>query len=174
MKNRQQMLIIATIVVVALFAGDKLIYSPLSNWWDKRSAEITKLRSNIAEGKALIRSERSYRARWDQMRTNALPDNQTVALEQISKSFHEWAEESGVTLDGVTPQWKSDSSENYKTVSCRVGANGTLWNIAKFIYDIEKDPVGVKIEAVDFSAKDNTGQQLSVGLQVSGLVLSAE
>jgi Tfp pilus assembly protein PilO len=171
--KRQRILIIAAAVVVGLWLGDKVILSKLTEWWDARASEITKLQSNIADGKALIKQERVYRAKWDQMKTNALPDNQSVALEQISKSFHEWAEESGVTLDDVRPQWKIDA-DDHKTVSCRVGANGTLWMLAKFIYDIERDPVGLKIESLDFTAADNTGQKLSLGLQVSGLVLNSQ
>jgi hypothetical protein len=169
--NRQKLLYILTAAVVALFAGDRLVYTPLSKLWDRRALDIRTLRSNITEAKALIKQEQSYQRRWSEMRTNALPDNQSVAFEQVSKAFHDWAEESSVTLRGVAPQWKNDT-EDHKTVVCRVDAQGTLWMLARFIYDIEKDPMGLKVESVDFSSRDNTGQDLSLGLQVSGLVLT--
>jgi hypothetical protein len=171
--NRQQLLVILAVAVVGLFAADRLVFSPLTKLWDKRKQEITSLESKITEGKAMIRQEQAYRRRWSEMRTNALPDNQSVALEQISKAFHDWAEESGVGLIGVNPQWKNDA-EDHKTVVCRVDASGTLWMLAKFIYDVERDPMGLKVEQVDFSSRDNTGQQLSLGLQVSGLVLNSD
>ena len=57
---------------------------------------------------------------------------------------------------------------------CRVEAEGTLWFLSRFIYDIESDPLGLKLESVDFSSPDNTGQKLTLGLQVSGLVLTSQ
>ena len=130
--DRPKLLIGLAIAAIALFAGDKLVYSPLSNLWDKRTKEISELRRKINEGSAMIRQEQVYQRRWSEMRTNALPDNQSVAFERVSKAFYDWAEESRVSLDSVTPQWKNDS-EDHKTVGCRVNATGTLWMLARFI-----------------------------------------
>ena len=148
--DRPKRLIGLAIAAIALFAGDKLVYSPLSNLWDKRTKEISELRRKINEGSAMIRQEQVYQRRWSEMRTNALPDNQSVAFERVSKAFYDWAEESRVSLDSVTPQWKNDS-EDHKTVVCRVNATGTLWMLARFIYDIESDPMGLKVESLDFN-----------------------
>jgi len=46
--------------------------------------------------------------------------------------------------------------------------------LSRFIYDVEKDPMGLKLDSVDFSSRDNTGQQLTLALQVSGLALTAQ
>jgi hypothetical protein len=171
--SRQQLLVIVTIAVVALFAGDKLIYSPLLSLWKARAKEIKELQGQIRRGSAMVNNEQVIHGKWDKMQTNTLPSNQSAALEKISKAFRDWAEESGASLNGVTPQWKSDSDE-YKTVVCRVDASGTLWMLSRFIYDIEKDPMGLKLESVDFSSRDNTGQQMTLALQVNGLVLNSQ
>ena len=68
------------------------------------------------------------------------------------------------------PQWKSEST-NYMTLNCRVEASGDLGTLSRFIYDVEKDPLGLKLESVEFSTRDNNGQQLTLNLQISGLVL---
>jgi hypothetical protein len=46
--------------------------------------------------------------------------------------------------------------------------------LSRFIYDIEKDPMGLKLESADFNSHDNTGQQMTLALQVSGLVLNSQ
>jgi hypothetical protein len=46
--------------------------------------------------------------------------------------------------------------------------------VSRFLYDIEKGPLGLKLESVDINSRDNTGKQLTLGLQVSGLVLTSE
>ena len=171
--NRQQLLIIVTSVVAAILVGERLVYAPLSALWKSRAETISKLDRQIKRGRATIASEPSIRAQWGQMRTNALPDNQGEAMNRISEKFRVWAEESSASLSAVSPpQWQEDNKD-YKTVVCRVDVSGTLWMLARFIYDIESDPLGLKIESIEFSSRDNTGQQLSLGLQVSGLALGS-
>ncbi len=46
-KNRQQLLIIGAIAAVALFAGDRLVLSPLLKAWSVRATRIADLRKDI-------------------------------------------------------------------------------------------------------------------------------
>jgi hypothetical protein len=170
--NRQKLLIALTVVAGTLLIGDRLIYSPLVHWWQARDKEISRLRLQVKEGRALVNHEQSIRERWDSMRTNTLPNNPSLAQEKVLKAFQEWAQESGVSLNGITPQWKGE--EEHQTLVCRVDASGTLWMLSRFIYDIEKGPLGLKLESVEINSRDNTGQQLALGLQVSGLVLATQ
>ena len=172
-ENRQQLLVIAALVVVGLFAADRLILTPLTHLWSNRSREIAGLRTRIAEGNSLIRRSQAIRGRWDEMRANTLTNNPSLAQEQVLKAFVNWAQESGVSLNGISPQWKNDS-DSYKTLACRVDASGTLWTLSRFLYDIEKGPMALKLESLELGSHDNGGQQLTLGLQVSGLVLTPE
>jgi Tfp pilus assembly protein PilO len=169
--NRQQLLVVLTIAAVVLLAADKLVFSPLTDVWSGRSKEIAQLRRQVSDGAALMRREQAIRTRWDEMRTNMLPVNQSLAQEQVLKALVSWSQESGVSINGTTPQWKNDADE-YKTLNCHVDASGSLWTLSRFLYDIEKGPMALKVESVDLSSHDNQGQQLALGLQVNGLVLT--
>ena len=46
----------------------------------------------------------------------------------------------------------------------------TLGKLSEFLYSIEKSPA-LKVDSVALSAHDATGQQLTLGLQLSGLAL---
>jgi len=170
-ENRQRLLVIAALVVVGLFAADRLILTPLTNLWSNRSKEIASLRARVFEGNSLIRRSQAIHARWEGMRANALTNNPSLAQEQVLKAFVNWAQESGASLNGITPQWKGDS-DAYKTLACRVDASGTLWTLSRFLYDIEKGPMALKVESLELGSHDNAGQQLTLGLQISGLVLT--
>jgi len=171
--NRQKLLMIVTFAVAALFVGDKLIYSPLVRLAQARSKEVKNLQLQVARGRTLIKYEQDIRKEWSDMRTNMLPVNQSFAQERVLRAFQDWAQESGVSLNGTVPQWKNGETPDYKTLVCRVDASGTLWMLSRFIYDIEKGPMGLRLESVDLNSRDNTGQQLTLGLQVSGLVLNS-
>jgi len=58
-------------------------------------------------------------------------------------------------------------------MECRVEAFGSLPALSRFLYEIEKDPLGLKVEVVEIAARDTAGEQLTLGLQVSGLYLSS-
>jgi hypothetical protein len=168
--NRQQLLVVLVIAAAALFAGDRLIYAPLSKWWKARSDRIVELRRQVNGGRLLLQREQGIRTRWDQMRTNTLPDDTSLAEQQVLKAFDRWSRESGASVTGITPQWKNDADE-YLTLNCRVEASGDLGTLSRFLYEIEKDSMALKLESVELSAHDNTGQQLTLGLQISGLAL---
>ncbi len=57
------------------------------------------------------------------------------------------------------------------TLDCRVESDGDLGALTKLIYDIEKGPMAVRLDAVELSAHDNNGQQMTLGLEINGLAL---
>jgi len=172
-KNRQPLLIIAAIAAIGLFAGDRLVLSPLLKGWSGRATRIAELRKQIAQGKMLVQREQSIRSRWEQMSRNALPSNTSAAEQQVFKAIDLWAQNSGVAISAITPQWKHDS-DDYKTFECRVDAAGDLGKLSRFLHSVERDPMALKLELVELGARDKEGQQLSLGLQLSGLVLTPQ
>jgi Tfp pilus assembly protein PilO len=172
-ENRQQFLVVLVAVAAALLLGNSVIYEPLSKWWSARSQKITQLRNQVKNGKYLVDGEKVIRGQWEYMRTNTLPNNTSLAEQQVLKAFDAWARESGATITGIMPQWKNDSDE-YTTLNCRVEASGNLLTLSQFLYDIEKEPMALKLESVELSAHDTVGQQLTLGLQISGLVLASK
>jgi hypothetical protein len=171
-KNRQQMLIIGAIAVVALFAADKILITPLSNLWSARAKEIRKLEMDVAGAKSLAKQEQRLRARWDEMRQNTFPDDQSSAEQQLRTSFERWSRDTGLKITNLNPQ--RHDADDYSTLQCRVEGSGTLNNVAQFLYAMEKDPMALRFENIEISSHDAEGQQLSIGLQVSGLILPAQ
>lgn len=172
-ENRQQLLMVLTIAVGVLYAADQLVFEPMVKWWKTRAETIAELRAQVNNGRLLIQREASLRSRWDQMRTNTLPNNTSLAEQQMLKAFDNWSRGSGADVNSIMPQWKNDS-DDYMTLNCRVEASGNLGTLSRFIYDVEKDPMALKLESVELSTRDNNGQQLTLNLQISGLVLLSQ
>jgi hypothetical protein len=170
-ENRQKFLLIVTIVVVALWLGNMVIFEPVGKWWSSRSKSISQLHKDLTHGKALILNQSGIHSQWDEMRTNTLSANTSLAEQQLLNAMDNWSQESGATITGETLQPGSDST-NYVTLNCTVEASGDLGTLSRFVYDIEKGPLGLKLDKVEFSTHDNFGQQLTLGLQVSGVALT--
>jgi Tfp pilus assembly protein PilO len=170
-ENRQKFLIILTLALLGFCAVDWVVFQPLGKWWSARSQNITDLRKQVKDGKFLLQRETFIRSTWNNMFTNTLPNNTSLAEQQVLRAFDSWSQDSGATVTGITPQWKNDST-NYMTLNCRLEASGDLGSLSRFVYDIEKGPMALKLDSVEFSAHDSTGQQITLGLQISGLALT--
>jgi len=169
--TRQQLLLVVAIVGVALFVADKLILSPLGRSWKARSAKIVELRKSIARGTLLTERERPIRDRWENMITNMLPNNLSAAESEVLKAFDRWSQDSRISISSIKPQWKRPA-DDYMTLECRADAVGNMQALTRFLYDVEKDRLALRIEAIEISARDNDGQQLALGLQLSGLLVN--
>ncbi len=177
-KNREKLLMIATAVCVALWLLNLLVFSPLMDGWHSRSAEITRLKKQISEGTMLIRRETVIRSRWDSMRTNALASNPAAAERQLFTAFHRWVKSSGVTEGAFRPQLQLTDT-NYSTVDCRADVSAGVAGdvsagvagIDAFLKAMSRDPLAVKVESFDLNSRDDNGEQLTLGMNLSGLVL---
>src|SRR5437764_12608547 len=91
-KQRQKMLVIGAIAVVAIFAGDKLILAPLTSAWDARAARIKVLRNQLSRGKMLVQRETGIRNHWDEMQKRSLTKNTSAAEQQVFRAIDGWAQ----------------------------------------------------------------------------------
>jgi len=169
--KRQQILAILAIVLVGLYVADKLVFTPLTNNWKARSERIAKLKEEVRDGSETLKRETALREQWDRMRRNTLVDAKSEAESQMLKAFERWSKDGGVSVSSIRPQWK-EAEEAYKTLECRADVGGSLSAIAHFLYLIERDALGVKVDSLELTSRNNEGSQLSLVVQVSGLLLN--
>jgi len=86
------------------------------------------------------------------------------------KAVDRWSHDSGAEITSIMPQWKSEGT-NYLTLDCRVETAGDLNALSKFLYDIEKGPMMVRLDSVELSSHDVGGQQMTLGVEINGLAL---
>lgn len=171
LNKRQQLLAILAIVAVGLFVVDKLVLTPLTNSWKTRAARLEKLKKDVRDGEETLKRESAWREQWGRMRTNTLATDKSNAENQMMKAFERWSQEGGVSVSSIRPQWK-ESEDDYKTLECRADVAGSLPAIARFLFQIERDPMGVKVDSMELTARDTEGSQLALIIQVSGLLLN--
>ena len=169
-QNREQFLMFVVLALIALWAGNLVVYGPMSRWWQARQDNIKELRQEVNQGQLLIKREAYLRSEWASMRTNSLPNDSSLAEQQVLRSLNNWVGSSGVNVSSVTPQWEMEQT-NYSTLDCRVEATGDLGTLSRFLYQIESDPTAFQLASVELNANDDRGQQLTLGVEISGLAL---
>jgi hypothetical protein len=171
-KDRQQFLTVLAVIAVALLVIDKLIAPPLTKFWDARAQRIRDLSEQVKTGEQLRKGDRRIRGKWADIQAATLTNDTTAAEHQLYSAIDRWSQSSGMTVNSITPQWKDSSDSSYKTIECRVDASGNIDRVTRFLYDLENDPMALKLQSIELTASDNTGQQIALGVQVSGLVLT--
>ncbi len=170
--NRQRLLGILAIVIVGIFVADKVILTPILEGWKTRSTTLAQLRKSIDQGNMLLQREKLTRDRWNEIRKSSLPVNASQAEKEMLSAFEKWSADSQVSISSIRPQWKKGTTEDYSVLECRVDAAGSLPVVAKFLYNIENSPMAVKMETVELTARDNNGEQIALGLLISGVRLA--
>ena len=171
-RNRQQLLIIVAGVAFGLLIADALILTPLTKAWKACSVRIADLRKQVDAGEKLLKRADALTSRWSQMLTNVLPNNHSEAEQKVLGAFDKWSQDARISVNSITPQWKQERDEAYQTLQCRVDAAGSVGTLAKFLFNVERDAMALKVESVEITSRDKDGANLSLGLQISGLVLN--
>lgn len=169
-KNRQEFLVVLTIAAFALLVGVNFILEPLGGWWLARQAQIKELRAEVTAGQQLIRRESGIRSRWADMTANALPANTSLAEQKLLTAVDGWSRGSGAEVTSLMPQWKNEST-NYLTLTCRVETSGDLGALSKFLYDLERGPMALRLDSLELGAHDKDGQQMTLSTEINGLAL---
>jgi hypothetical protein len=70
------------------------------------------------------------------------------------------------------PQWKGDEAA-YQMLRCRLETAGNLSSLTQFLQRMEEGPMAVKLDSLQLMSRDPAGRQLTMGLQINGLVLNS-
>ena len=168
--NKREVILVLLTAAVVVFA---FVLMPLAGWWSARAVQLKELRVKVSEGNALLTRESVIRSHWREMQANALPANNSAAEQQLLKAFDTWRNDTGAELTSIMPQWKSDST-NYMTLNCHIELGGSLGTLSRYLYELEKSPLALRVDTVELSGRDKEGQQLTLGLEVSGLALNQQ
>jgi hypothetical protein len=157
---------------VLLLVLDSLVVTPLTKSWQSRRAEIARLQKSVTDGRALMERATSMQARWAEMQEQALPKEAAKAEQDLISAFDRWGRATNIELGAIKPQWKRGTTPRYSQLECRVDASGSLTTLSRFLYEVEKSPLALRVDAVELTSRDESGQKLTLGLLVSGLRLS--
>jgi hypothetical protein len=170
--NRQRLLMILAGTAVFLLVLDSLVLTPLTKGWQTRRAEIAKLQKNVTEGRGVIERAERTRTVWAEMQSQALPKEAAKAEQDLVSAFDRWGRATSVELGSIKPQWKRGATNQYSQLECRVDASGTLTTLSRFLYEVEKSALALRVDSVELTSRDDSGQKLTLGLLVSGLRLA--
>lgn len=170
--QRQRLLLILAGAAVFLLVADSMLLTPLTKAWQTRSAEIAKLQKNVTEGRGVLARADRTQALWTEMQSQALPKDPAQAEQDLISAVDRWGRASNIEVGSIKPQWKRGATNRYSQLECRIDATGSLATLSRFLYEVEKSTLALRVDSVELTARDEIGQKLTLGLLVSGLRLA--
>ncbi len=172
-KRRERILVITAVACLVAWAADQLLIEPLWKTWNTRQQRLQEVSASLVKGGALVARKDSLDARWREMRARSLPADVPSAEQAVFQAVSRWAGDSRLGLSSLKPRW-SDEDNGRRQLELSAAAQGDLEQIARFIYELERDPLAFRVEDMDITARDNRGEILSLTLRFTGLVLTEE
>ena len=169
--DRQRTLLLITCVGLGLLILEYWVRVPLTNLWRARSTEIARLEKSVANGKYTQARASQIERRWADMQSNALPRDPAQAEQEVISAFDRWGRANNIELSSIRPQWKRGGTDRYSLLECRVDATGSIPTLTKFMYELERSPLALRVDSIELTSRDDSGQKLTLGLIVSGLRL---
>jgi hypothetical protein len=165
-ENREAFLKIAVGAVVGLFLLDRMVLTPAGKSWTAQGERIDALREKVTKGHRLLQNENALRAKWAAMQSGDLDPEISTAEDQAYSGISKWAAASRISTTSLSPQWRTQD-DDFDLFEFRASATGTQSSLGQFIYALETDPLPVKLEECDLTARDAKGQQLTGALRFS-------
>jgi hypothetical protein len=172
-KNRETLLKIGVGVVVGLFVLDRMVLGPALESWKAQSERLAELRLKVERGRQTLEREKSIRGRWNEMLRTDLPEDDSVAESEVFKSISRWASASRVGFTNLAPH-RGNHDGSYDTFEWRASAVGEQGSLGRLIYEIESDPLPVRIEECEVTTRDAQGKQLAFSVRFSAVRINAE
>jgi Tfp pilus assembly protein PilO len=171
--KREKWLILAAVLCIVILGGDRFILSPMLNLWKTRSARITELEESLNKGSILLDREKTLTQRWQEMKGRSLTNEMSSAENQVLNRVSDWARTSGLNVASLRPRW-IDEGEESKKLEFGLSATGSMDSVARFLYELERDPLAIRLEDMELVARDDQGRELTFSARFTGLILTAE
>ena len=163
---------IGAISVVSLLLLDWIIISPAIDRWGAQSGRIDALRQKVQRGQQLLDRQNAIRERWAGMVKANLPTEVSAAEHAAYQAIVRWVSVSGISFTSLSPQPWQTHDESYQTYECRATATGTQASLARFIYELETDPIPVSLDEFEIATRDEHGAALTMTARFSFLRLN--
>ena len=167
-KIRERKLLLGAAICIGLLFADRVLITPFLSFWTTRTERIEELETSLRKGRLLLERQEDLQTRWEAMQKNALPADPSIAQNMVLNAYDRWVRESRVESINYIPQWRRED-ENFMTLECRAVAQGNLEQIARFLYELETEPMALKVENFDITARDEKGDRLTLSIRFSGL-----
>lgn len=173
LSRREKYIAILTIVIIMILVADRYVATPFMDKMDQTAIEKQRLIVEMERAETLFERRSLMDRRWNDMVAGGLEGDAAKAESQILHSIRNWSKENGLMLSSVKPDHKTGEDELYEIVF-QVAGTGTMNSVSRFLFQIEKSTLPIRLTDVQLGSREEDGNDLSLQLRLSALYLSGK
>lgn len=173
--KRERYIVIATSIVVGLFALDWFIIEPLLARKSELDAAIATSRQKTNRAEHLLVTSRRAAKEWDQMVQGGLKKNASEAESQVLHNVRDWAQDAGMSVSAVKPE-RTEKDKEFIRTNFRATGVGGMSQISRFLWNLQNSDIPIRITDMQIaSRKDGTDElTLQIGMATTYLAPAPE
>jgi len=174
MSKRERTVGILTVTVLGLLGVYQFVVDPLLVRKHDLDDQIAARRADLDRNNDLY--DRSKRAGvvWSQMVTGGLRKDPSEAESVVLHSVRDWAQETGMSLTGLTPA-RPEKDKDFFKITVRATATGKMAEISRFLFKIQNSTIPIRVTELQINNHGKEGiDDLGVQLAISTVYLAPD
>ena len=172
LSRREKIIGLVTLAAVGLFAGDRLLLSPLLQYRADLARRAQALEARVAESQQALQSHAAMQQRWRDMQTRGLATEAAQAEAQMLRSLNQWASQAGLSVQAITPEQVGSARSRLRArpgaqpesveMVFRIAAIGNMRSISGFLTRLQNPPLPLRVKDVQITSRREAADDLSL------------
>ena len=167
LSKRERIIAIAALVAVLILAGDRWVWTPLSDWRQELADQKLLVLEQLEANQRLMHTRRELAPRWRQIVKTGLPTDPAASEAKLLYTLRDAAKQAKVNLATVQPERPAGKGE-LREVIVAVSGSGSMSEISRFLYRLDTTDVPLRIERLRLATTDGR-EDMKVDLRISTL-----
>ena len=173
MNQREKILALIIVALAVLFAADRFVVAPVTAAFAGVEDETARLEADLAEARAMVRSERKIERRWKAVRLAGLTDATDAARLRVQVSASAWARDGGLSLNTLSTG-RVEEGETYDQLSFALTGVGNLEAIQRFLLKVTQADFPLRIESCTITSRGDDRDEMTLSLRLTTIVQGAQ
>lgn len=172
LSRRERLILIGTLLVIAVFALDRLILTPVL---DARGEILNQKRDLIREmekASELFEQKSRVSRKWDEMVNGGLNSDVSSTESIVLNALRTWAQNYGLTLSSIKPEREKGQGAIMQEILFNVACSGNMSSVGQFLWQIENTTLPLRITEFQLGSREEDGKEMSLQMKLSALYLA--
>jgi len=164
--SRERKIAMITGVVLALFALDYLVLSPLTASREQLDVKQQSLQRELDAARKTANASRTALKKFREYRAAGLSTDASATESSLLNTLRSWAQESNLTLLSLRPD-RAASGHGLNELAFQASAEGSMRSIMSFLHRIDSASLPVRVNELQIASRTENSDDLTLQMRIS-------
>jgi hypothetical protein len=172
LSKRERLILIATLLVIMIFALDRFILTPVLDARGEILNQKQELIREMEKASTLFEQKSRVSQKWDEMVNGGLNSDVSSTESIVLNALRSWAQNYGLTLSSIKPEREKGQDGIMQEILFNVACSGNMSSVGQFLWQIENTTLPLRITEFQLGSREEDGKEMSLQMKLSALYLA--